>query len=39
MLLAWRYRWFFDENLHFVKMDFGRSFRPQGSDRSFQPCA
>lgn len=32
ILLAWRYRWFFDENLHFVKMDFGRSFRPQGSD-------
>ena len=30
--LAWQYRWFFEENLHFVKMDFGRSFRPQGSD-------
>ena len=30
--LAWRYRWFFEENLHFVKMDFGRSFRPQGDD-------
>jgi glutathione S-transferase len=30
--LAWQYRWFFQGNLHFVKMDFGRSFRPQGSD-------
>ena len=30
--LAWQYRWFFEGNLHFVKMDFGRSFRPQGSD-------
>lgn len=30
--LAWQYRWFFEGNFHFVKMDFGRSFRPQGSD-------
>lgn len=31
--LAWQFRWLFpDENLFFVKMDFGRSFRPQGSD-------
>lgn len=30
--LAWQYRWFFEGNAHFVKMDFGRSFRPQGSD-------
>ncbi|MDJ0785408.1 MAG: glutathione S-transferase N-terminal domain-containing protein [Myxococcota bacterium] len=31
--LAWKFRWLHpDENLHFVKMDFGRSFRPQGSD-------
>jgi glutathione S-transferase len=30
--LAWQYRWFFEGNLHFVKMDFGRSFRPQGND-------
>lgn len=30
--LAWKHRWLFDENLRFVKMDFGRSFRPQGSD-------
>ncbi len=32
VLLAWRYRWFYEDNLHFVKMDFGRSFRPQGTD-------
>ena len=31
--LAWQYRWFFEGNLHFVKMDFGRSFRPQGNDQ------
>lgn len=30
--LAWQHRWMFEENLHFVKMDFGRSFKPQGSD-------
>ncbi len=31
--LAWQFRWFFpEENYHFVKMEFGRSFRPQGSD-------
>ncbi len=30
--LAWMHRWLFKENLSFVKMDFGRSFRPQGSD-------
>jgi glutathione S-transferase len=30
--LAWQYRWFFEGNDHFVKMDFGRSFRPQGTD-------
>jgi glutathione S-transferase len=30
--LAWQYRWFFEGNESFVKMDFGRSFRPQGSD-------
>lgn len=31
--LAWLHRWIFeDDNLHFVKMDFGRSFKPQGSD-------
>ncbi len=30
--LAWQYRWFHEDNLHFVKMDFGRSFKPQGSD-------
>ena len=30
--LAWLHRWLFDENQPFVKMDFGRSFRPQGSD-------
>lgn len=30
--LAWQYRWFPEDNLQFVKMDFGRSFRPQGTD-------
>ena len=30
--LAWMHRWLFEENMAFVKMDFGRSFRPQGSD-------
>lgn len=31
--LAWLHRWMFkDENYFFVKMDFGRSFKPQGSD-------
>lgn len=30
--LAWLHRWMFAENHHFVKMDFGRSFQPQGSD-------
>ena len=32
VLLAWRFRWFCEDNLHFVKMDFGRSFKPQGTD-------
>jgi len=30
--LAWLHRWMFAENDRFVKMDFGRSFQPQGSD-------
>jgi len=30
--LAWMHRWLFEDNLKFVKMDFGRSFRPQGTD-------
>jgi glutathione S-transferase len=30
--LAWLHRWLFEENDYFVKMDFGRSFKPQGSD-------
>jgi len=30
--LAWLHRWLFEENDRFVKMDFGRSFKPQGSD-------
>lgn len=30
--LAWLHRWVFSENNDFVKMDFGRSFKPQGSD-------
>jgi glutathione S-transferase len=33
MRIAWHYRWNFPEqNLFFVTMDFGRSFKPQGSD-------
>jgi glutathione S-transferase len=30
--LAWLHRWLFEENYSFVKKDFGRSFKPQGSD-------
>jgi glutathione S-transferase len=30
--LAWQHRWLFEENLNFIRKDFGRSFRPQGSD-------
>ena len=30
--LAWMHRWVFEDNYAFVKMDFGRSFRPQGDD-------
>jgi len=30
--LAWMHRWIFEDNFSFVKMDFGRSFRPQGND-------
>ena len=30
--LAWLHRWMFQENDRFVRMDFGRSFRPQGDD-------
>ena len=30
--LAWLHRWMFEDNDRFVKMDFGRSFKPQGSD-------
>jgi len=31
--LAWLHRWIFEEeNYYFVKMDFGRSFKPQGTD-------
>lgn len=31
--VAWHFRWRFpEENLRFVTMDFGRSFRPQGSN-------
>ena len=30
--LAWLHRWMFEENNRFVKMDFGRSFKPQGDD-------
>lgn len=34
--LAWMHRWMFAENDAFVKMDFGRSFKPQGSDADLQ---
>lgn len=34
--LAWMHRWMFAENDAFVKMDFGRSFKPQGSDAELQ---
>lgn len=35
--LAWHFRWHFpEENLHFVVRDFGRSFRPQGSDAELE---
>ncbi len=30
--LAWMHRWMFEENLDFVIKDFGRAFRPQGTD-------
>lgn len=30
--LAWLHRWLDQDNYFFVKMDFGRSFAPQGSD-------
>ena len=31
--MAWLHRWIFEEeNFSFVKKDFGRSFKPQGSD-------
>ncbi|CAE7593579.1 PGY2 [Symbiodinium microadriaticum] len=32
VMLAWMHRWIFEGNFHFVKMDFGRSFKPQGTD-------
>ena len=31
--LAWMHRWMFNANDAFVRMDFGRSFRPQGNDQ------
>lgn len=35
--LAWHYRWHFPgDNLHFVTREFGRSFRPQGSDAELE---
>ncbi|NKB96906.1 MAG: hypothetical protein GKR90_00180 [Pseudomonadales bacterium] len=34
--LAWLHRWLFEENYSFVKKDFGRSFKPQGSDEDLQ---
>jgi glutathione S-transferase len=32
MRIAWHYRWNFPGNLPFVTKDFGRTFKPQGSD-------
>ncbi|MBP7648354.1 MAG: glutathione S-transferase [Phenylobacterium sp.] len=33
MKVAWHYRWNFKEpNLHFVRREFGRSFKPKGTD-------
>ena len=34
--LAWLHRWMFEANFTFVKKDFGRSFKPQGSDVDLQ---
>lgn len=34
--LAWLHRWMFAENFAFIKKDFGRSFKPQGSDADLQ---
>jgi glutathione S-transferase len=35
--IAWHYRWNFpEENEHFVVRDFGRSFRPQGTDAELE---
>jgi glutathione S-transferase len=36
MRIAWHYRWNFPDNLSFVTKDFGRSFKPQGSDADLQ---
>ena len=32
LMLAIQHRWLFEENRTFVRMDFGRSFKPQGTD-------
>jgi hypothetical protein len=34
--LAWLHMWMFEDNLLFIKKDFGRSFRPQGSDAELE---
>lgn len=34
--LAWLHRWMFAENLFFVRSDFGRSFKPQGTDQELE---
>lgn len=36
MKIAWHYRWNFSQNLPFVTRDFGRTFKPQGSDEDLQ---
>lgn len=37
MKIAWHFRWDYPkDNVHFVTREFGRSFRPQGSDKELQ---
>jgi hypothetical protein len=36
MRIAWHYRWNFPGNVPFVTKEFGRSFKPQGSDADLQ---
>lgn len=34
--LAWQHRWMFTQNRRFVIQDFGRSFKPQGTDEALE---